>query len=154
MSRRPPRSTRTDTLCPYTTLFRSRGLACERPQSRNAYFAYSHFRHPAVVSCGLDMSRRKYRCLVRVLSDHDTADYCQLRITSVWQMERVNCLDIARELALLGRGIRNVLAMPGVQGGQAWGAYGANDLIGILAVSRYHMPGIGRGSGRERGGQA
>src|SRR3546814_17491994 len=24
MSRRPPRSTRTDTLCPYTTLFRSR----------------------------------------------------------------------------------------------------------------------------------
>src|SRR3546814_6753319 len=78
----------------------ARGLACERPQSRNAYFAYSHFRHPAVVSCGLDMSRRKYRCLVRVLSDHDTADYCQLRITSVWQMERVNCPDIARELAL------------------------------------------------------
>src|SRR3546814_9460165 len=26
MSRRPPRSTRTDTLFPYTTLFRSRGL--------------------------------------------------------------------------------------------------------------------------------
>src|SRR3546814_3191253 len=25
MIRRPPRSTRTDTLCPYTTLFRSRG---------------------------------------------------------------------------------------------------------------------------------
>src|SRR3546814_10271974 len=85
------------------------------------------------------MSRRKYRCLVRVLSDHDTADYCQLRITSVWQMERVNCPDIARELALLGRGIRNVLAMHAVQGGQAWGAYEANALIGILAVSRYQM---------------
>src|SRR3546814_5525965 len=27
MVRRPPRSTRTDTLCPYTTLFRSRGEA-------------------------------------------------------------------------------------------------------------------------------
>src|SRR3546814_2098528 len=27
MIRRPPRSTRTDTLCPYTTLFRSAGLA-------------------------------------------------------------------------------------------------------------------------------
>src|SRR3546814_15505112 len=26
MIRRPPRSTRTDTLCPYTTLFRSQGL--------------------------------------------------------------------------------------------------------------------------------
>src|SRR3546814_2731421 len=85
------------------------------------------------------MSRRKYRCLVRVLSDHDTADYCQLRITSVWQMERVNCPDIARELALLGRGIRNVLAMHAVQGGQAWGAYEANALIGILAALRYQM---------------
>src|SRR3546814_7319743 len=32
MKRRPPRSTRTDTLFPYTTLFRSRGqaLACSR----------------------------------------------------------------------------------------------------------------------------
>src|SRR3546814_1392157 len=32
MIRRPPRSTRTDTLFPYTTLFRSRsGLPCQRP---------------------------------------------------------------------------------------------------------------------------
>src|SRR3546814_15670612 len=30
MIRRPPRSTRTDTLFPYTTLFRSRGLADRR----------------------------------------------------------------------------------------------------------------------------
>src|SRR3546814_11333473 len=29
MIRRPPRSTRTDTLFPYTTLFRSRPLACD-----------------------------------------------------------------------------------------------------------------------------
>src|SRR3546814_19022098 len=39
MIRRPPRSTRTDTLCPYTTLFRShRGRPGERqhPQSRRA----------------------------------------------------------------------------------------------------------------------
>src|SRR3546814_6017711 len=90
------------------------------------------------------MSRRKYRCLVRVLSDHDTADYCQLRITSIWQMERVACPDIARELSLLGRGIRNVLAMHAVQGGQAWGAYEADALLGILAVSRYQMREIGR----------
>src|SRR3546814_17789853 len=32
MIRRPPRSTRTDTLCPYTTLFRSRHFA-HRPDS-------------------------------------------------------------------------------------------------------------------------
>src|SRR3546814_747941 len=34
MLRRPPRSTRTDTLFPYTTLFRSR-LLLRRPQTRN-----------------------------------------------------------------------------------------------------------------------
>src|SRR3546814_1439232 len=33
MVRRPPRSTRTDTLFPYTTLFRSRGLKPGKPQS-------------------------------------------------------------------------------------------------------------------------
>src|SRR3546814_17381274 len=30
MIRRPPRSTRTDTLCPYTTLFRSRGIHAQK----------------------------------------------------------------------------------------------------------------------------
>src|SRR3546814_3225317 len=54
-------------------------------------------------------------------------------------LERVACPDIARELSLLGRGIRNVLAMHAVQGGQAWGAYEADALLGILAVSRYQM---------------
>src|SRR3546814_16140695 len=32
MIRRPPRSTRTDTLFPYTTLFRSRVARCDRPR--------------------------------------------------------------------------------------------------------------------------
>src|SRR3546814_9582684 len=38
MIRRPPRSTRTDTLCPYTTLFRSRGtldIGEDRPGTAN-----------------------------------------------------------------------------------------------------------------------
>src|SRR3546814_2703770 len=34
MIRRPPRSTRTDTLFPYTTLFRSRGLGVGGPHCR------------------------------------------------------------------------------------------------------------------------
>src|SRR3546814_7697582 len=34
MIRRPPRSTRTDTLFPYTTLFRSAGIRRRRPRSR------------------------------------------------------------------------------------------------------------------------
>src|SRR3546814_10901483 len=33
MIRRPPRSTRTDTLFPYTTLFRSGGISSESPRS-------------------------------------------------------------------------------------------------------------------------
>src|SRR3546814_5594768 len=36
MIRRPPRSTRTDTLFPYTTLFRSTVLSATRPASRCA----------------------------------------------------------------------------------------------------------------------
>src|SRR3546814_10074074 len=35
MTRRPPRSTRTDTLFPYTTLFRSHGTARSRPANRH-----------------------------------------------------------------------------------------------------------------------
>src|SRR3546814_14778842 len=49
MIRRPPRSTRTDTLFPYTTLFRSQGaldLPCERPQGslENAHGAKIEWR--------------------------------------------------------------------------------------------------------------
>src|SRR3546814_2078195 len=49
MIRRPPRSTRTDTLFPYTTLFRSRrrgnngsGRGCRRAARRQAFRAASH----------------------------------------------------------------------------------------------------------------
>src|SRR3546814_19584885 len=48
MIRRPPRSTRTDTLCPYTTLFRSRAalhlLAAEFDLGRAADIAREHAR--------------------------------------------------------------------------------------------------------------
>src|SRR3546814_14354773 len=39
MRRRPPRSTRTDTLFPYTTLFRSEYAAHKRPDSLLQHFA-------------------------------------------------------------------------------------------------------------------
>src|SRR3546814_15509105 len=52
MIRRPPRSTRTDTLFPYTTLFRSRRAAIERDAFDTAMrpridFAAGRFIHPA-----------------------------------------------------------------------------------------------------------
>src|SRR3546814_17149065 len=43
MIRRPPRSTRTDTLFPYTTLFRSRPVVAARPSDRPAISTKFHF---------------------------------------------------------------------------------------------------------------
>src|SRR3546814_5460609 len=40
MIRRPPRSTRTDTLFPYTPLFRSNGQACRRERRHDAIFTF------------------------------------------------------------------------------------------------------------------
>src|SRR3546814_17870467 len=49
MIRRPPRSTRTDTLCPYTTLFRSLAsliLLFAWPVLRGLHFAFRHRTDP------------------------------------------------------------------------------------------------------------
>src|SRR3546814_6002225 len=42
MIRRPPRSTRTDTLFPYTTLFRSRGFVLRRRQRKQDRLDHQH----------------------------------------------------------------------------------------------------------------
>src|SRR3546814_13405804 len=47
MNRRPPRSTRTDTLLPYTTLFRSCGESTTSESSRPRPDSAAHFRPPA-----------------------------------------------------------------------------------------------------------
>src|SRR3546814_979104 len=57
MIRRPPRSTRTDTLFPYTTLFRSRlryGLAGPRRPSRREIRHQGRDRHPHRYAAGVD----------------------------------------------------------------------------------------------------
>src|SRR3546814_9628124 len=59
MIRRPPRSTRTDTLFPYTTLFRSRGSAAVVPDSPPVTFeAFYRAEHEWV----LRYFRRKAGC--------------------------------------------------------------------------------------------
>src|SRR3546814_4241467 len=56
MIRRPPRSTRTDTLFPYTTLFRSRAArASTRPATRSASGPMRAPRVPAPMSVGAPM---------------------------------------------------------------------------------------------------
>src|SRR3546814_7569899 len=47
MIRRPPRSTRTDTLFPYTTLFRSLALCCGRSRARHPPFPQRNLPHGA-----------------------------------------------------------------------------------------------------------
>src|SRR3546814_1623641 len=59
MIRRPPRSTRTDTLFPYTTLFRSLGRRRDRFGDRKA----GPYR-----LCGRRQRRRRYRNVVRRLA--------------------------------------------------------------------------------------
>src|SRR3546814_7597948 len=74
MIRRPPRSTRTDTLFPYTTLFRS----CSSPTT---FQRWLHFRSIApIASCEGDppsaaTSSSRQRCLcVRVRSEEHTSE--------------------------------------------------------------------------------
>src|SRR3546814_18758130 len=87
MRRRPPRSTRTDTLLPYTTLFRSRlGLfahdLCElvvaeiaQAQQRGAEFRNAaHLRRPALAVVVQDLVRRhshRFESLQRPACDLD-----------------------------------------------------------------------------------
>src|SRR3546814_17585279 len=54
MIRRPPRSTRTDTLCPYTTLFRSLILPPPSPHRRSSCSALSRASRAAAPSLALD----------------------------------------------------------------------------------------------------
>src|SRR3546814_18780497 len=61
MIRRPPRSTRTDTLFPYTTLFRS---PCEARNRKEAAFVRGHNRLKAASMTDSDMSRPLLRILI------------------------------------------------------------------------------------------
>src|SRR3546814_15462605 len=78
MIRRPPRSTRTDTLFPYTTLFRSLENADRQPRMLfNQRLAYSNHMHNGkdadaseVVRFGLAVIRKKDRKSTRLNSSH------------------------------------------------------------------------------------
>src|SRR3546814_11209212 len=77
MIRRPPRSTRTDTLFPYTTLFRStpgppvHSEAADRTHSLPAFhLAVSTGRHSAI---DRDLGTRDVPCRIRHQIDHHLA---------------------------------------------------------------------------------
>src|SRR3546814_7557830 len=60
MIRRPPRSTRTDTLFPYTTLFRSKPLALSRGRANSPAFPNRH-------GCAMTRRRQVYEGKAKVL---------------------------------------------------------------------------------------
>src|SRR3546814_6808963 len=67
MIRRPPRSTRTDTLCPYTTLFRSAGADAERtglplmrgPQMPSYHLVRDNHKGITLINIGVGPSNAK-----------------------------------------------------------------------------------------------
>src|SRR3546814_7980121 len=55
MRRRPPRSTRTDTLCPYTTLFRSQPAGgIDRPSASSSHLPTAHCSANAIATPSAD----------------------------------------------------------------------------------------------------
>src|SRR3546814_2652484 len=78
MIRRPPRSTRTDTLFPYTTLFRS-AASCKRTSSGNVHIAANCA--DTAKRCARS-HRRQTRCsgLIAVDEQRPGIDVCRARI--------------------------------------------------------------------------
>src|SRR3546814_6635431 len=96
MLRRPPRSTRTDTLFPYTTLFRSydqgrglsvRAISRELGISRNTVRKYLHLDEMQISATIADPSRTK------VLDEH--RDYL---INQLGQFPALSAVKLARRL--------------------------------------------------------
>src|SRR3546814_3944299 len=80
MIRRPPRSTRTDTLFPYTTLFRSRLLGPVQGGEDHADHARQHqagVQHDAPVAIGIEDGSAGAHQLLRHLDDHVAAEQQQ-----------------------------------------------------------------------------
>src|SRR3546814_5232656 len=80
MIRRPPRSTRTDTLFPYTTLFRSRLLGPVQGGEDHADHARQHqagVQHDAPVAIGIEDGSAGAQHLLRQLDDQVAAEQQQ-----------------------------------------------------------------------------
>src|SRR3546814_2702138 len=88
MIRRPPRSTRTDTLFPYTTLFRSPRMCGNSPQhaaglSRGGRFCGSHTSGTGNCSTHAILSGKRFR--LRQAAIHTSADFRSEEHTSELQ---------------------------------------------------------------------
>src|SRR3546814_7897615 len=64
--RRPPRSTRTDTLLPYTTLFRSHGIV--RPYDQAGMVPFARVFYEATFLIGFDQIVKRSQCAIPIAS--------------------------------------------------------------------------------------
>src|SRR3546814_18810600 len=85
MIRRPPRSTRTDTLFPYTTLFRSRALGKTAVYVRGCGVSHTHFsiasmpdlaRHICAEKAGADARSEEHTSELQSLMRISYAVFC------------------------------------------------------------------------------
>src|SRR3546814_9924669 len=78
MIRRPPRSTRTDTLFPYTTLFRSDRRNCRRGRGQeghpDTFFAWQRWRDQPRLLCRRHIALLSRRRHPRTRSDEHTSE--------------------------------------------------------------------------------
>lgn len=74
---------------------------------------------------------------VRPLTDLDANSYRQLRLASTCASSVPRRPELLRELGLYARGWHNVPSLYTSEGGCVWGAFCAEALMGVIAVSRY-----------------
>src|SRR3546814_10846262 len=118
MIRRPPRSTRTDTLCPYTTLFRSRRAARRAGQQR-----------------GRDMTRRLAMTAQQLLGPIDLAQASPRRIGTLVAHEGI-MLEVSGFPQPLGSNVRIKTAAGDYVNGEVVGFRGHRSLVLPFATNR------------------
>src|SRR3546814_17169178 len=101
MIRRPPGSTRTDTLFPYTTLFRSEGLADADQRAAGAHAHHQRIGH-AALQLRQDLGAQDLPVLFDVVFGLELArrEIPRLRAQAPGFVERAVDVDVADELHL------------------------------------------------------
>src|SRR3546814_946629 len=100
MSRRPPRSTRTDTLFPYTTLFRS---ILDHPRHRHRAGVPPACRQPPEMCLGGGLVGKVERLRIELAGERHHLVARHLICAEARRMAELDILEILHRSALLGR---------------------------------------------------
>src|SRR3546814_11470255 len=105
MKRRPPRSTRTDTLLPYTTLFRSATLRL--PSSMAGVGAWAQDKAEPLIPDALDQGERPFiqPFMTRMASDHYALDVSRAHTLLGWQPKHRPAGELDRKSVVEGKSV-------------------------------------------------